>query len=133
MFETLGLSMFPAILPGARIATRPAGADGVRPGDVVCFLDESGHPTAHRLHRVERGPDGLTYVARSDLFPGEDRIPEPALTGIVEHVEWRGISYRTDGPLGRAFARLALSPSLIARAARFVLRNGIRALDFPPA
>lgn len=93
--RAVGSSMGARLLSGERIALAPARIEELEVGDVVAFVDASGAVVAHRLVRIDRGPDGPRFVARGD---GAAELDEPfgpeALVGRVSR----------DGALGRAIA-----------------------------
>jgi hypothetical protein len=78
--ELIGLSMFPALLPGDRLDLEIAGA--LSTGDVVAFVGASGGRVAHRvLGRCCRSGDYLTV---GDASTRKDApVPETAMIGRV--------------------------------------------------
>ena len=126
-YRTSGGSMFPAIPAGAIVAVERVEPSRIRPGDVLCHPALGGAVVAHRVVRIEDGPDGRAIVTRGDGGTAEDRVPESAAIHVVRRVEHRLFAYDSDGPVGRALATAALSDGPAWRTARRALRLAVGA------
>ncbi len=104
----VGTSMLPSILPGARLELAPVAPGALRVGDVICFLGEDGGGVAHRLVAMRNGADGVHLVVRGDAQTVCEEVPAQAVIARVEVVHNPRFSYSADGPVGAAFAALAL-------------------------
>jgi signal peptidase I len=123
-----GGSMSPFILPGSRLFVERVPVKRIQKGDVVCYIGEGALGVAHRVVSVNE-VDGRTILCtRGDAQIGEERVPAEAVISVVRRVEHKLLSYDTDGPVGRAFARIALGEDRTARAAKTLCWLSFRAL-----
>lgn len=105
-----GGSMWPFIPSGSRLEVRRVPAGEIREGDVVCYLGGAGGTVAHRVVGREGGGDSAVFLARGDASSGDaERVPAGAVLYVVSRVVHPLVSYDTDGPAGRALARVALA------------------------
>ena len=81
-------------------------------GAIVCYIGEQKHVVAHRVIRVEAQSDSTILVTRGDAQQDVQRVPLAAVCSSVEEVRYGVFFYRTAGPLGRLFARMALAEGL---------------------
>lgn len=124
-YRAEGNSMCPFIPPGSRLLAAPVEVDNIRKGDVICYIGEQGEGTAHRVTRIIESEKGRTLFARGDAQDTEEEVPAEAVMFVVKRVTYRGLAYDMDGPVGRAFARIALADSKkAASAATFFRRAG---------
>lgn len=79
-----GHSMAPTLSPGTRIQVQRCDPATLRPGQVVAF-ERAGRIVAHRVMRVESGPDGLAFVTKGDRgYSADDAvISADCLIGLV--------------------------------------------------
>ena len=103
-------SMAPAFQSGDLIIGLRTGADAVRPGDVISFLDPaspSGAVVTHRVTEVIKASDG-TYAFRTkgdaNRTADEEPVPGDALAAV-----WKGACVRG---LGRVLSFLRTGPGL---------------------
>ena len=107
-----GASMFPFVPAGSMLGLRPRGERAVETGDIVCYPGSRGEVVAHRV--LARRPafcataQGPVWITRGDALRGEEHVAESAIAWVVDQVEHRGFSYRTDGLIGRLCARIAV-------------------------
>jgi hypothetical protein len=118
----IGTSMLPSIPPGSRLELEPVGGKegSLAVGEVVVYLGPDGGFIAHRVVALEDGPEGLVLVTRGDNQSHAERVPKSAAAFRVLRVTRGPFSYSTDGPFGRAVARLALGGGLPWRVLRGV-------------
>ncbi|MDD5305889.1 MAG: hypothetical protein PHU25_01075 [Deltaproteobacteria bacterium] len=124
-FLTKGSSMLPTILPGSRLHVAPARPDDLRPGDVACYIGQGSAVVAHRVVSTVGGEGNGTLVVKGDSQPTPETLPKSAVMYRVLRVENRFISYDTDGMMGRALARMALSDGIAVKGLQCALRTGI--------
>jgi len=120
VWDGIGSSMLPFVMPGSRLHLRPTAEPGTRPceGDLICYLGAAGRIVAHRLVAIRREGGAPEYVVKGDAQSWTERVSPEAVLAIVERVEQPLLSYDTDGAVGRAIAQLAVStPSLLSAAA----------------
>lgn len=68
-------SMEPTIRTGDLIFIHNTDTQGLKEGDVICYLT-SGSAVTHRIAGITRGDDGRPrYVTRGDANNAEDRLP----------------------------------------------------------
>ena len=125
-----GGSMTPFVLAGSRLQVERVPISEVRKGDVVCYIGEDGASIAHRVTRKVREGTGFVLRTRGDAQRVEEQVPGEAVMSVVRRVEHRLFSYDTDGPIGRAIARIALGEDRKARAAKIFCATGWRAIAF---
>ena len=113
-----GGSMLPSMFPGARVDTAPFSWETVRPGDIVCFLGEQGTPVAHRVFAKRTVDSKRSLVVRGDAQPRSEIVPVETVFATVSAVDHLGFKYRTEGPLGRLWRKIALEDRLRWRVAR---------------
>jgi hypothetical protein len=112
IFATHGGSMIPSILPGSALHVRLAGRDILAVGDIVCFPTAEHIVVAHRIIDVlHDGSSPPRYLIRGDAQQKSELLEPTAVALVVERVDGRFVSYRTDGPLGRLEAYLAVHHS----------------------
>ena len=132
MKGTDGISMLPAIWPGARIETCNKKIEDICVGDVVCYPGDSSTMVAHRVVAIEAASDQRIFITRGDAQTKTDRIEEEAVCGVVDRVIYPVGYYETSGIVGRFFARYAVSDAIHWRVARActlrVLRLVVRQL-----
>lgn len=125
--EATGRSMLPAVLPGAELVLGLRGTLRVFAGAIVCYIDQGGDVVAHRIIRIEEDGDRTVLLTRGDAQRVLQRVPLCAVSSVVEEVRYGAFRYRTAGPLGRAFARLALGEGFhwetLRRLSRYVTRS----------
>jgi hypothetical protein len=80
-------------------------ADAVRVGDVLCYPGEDRKISAHRVIHVL---SPRNFRVRGDNVPTFESVVTGDWVIRVEKVEWRGLSYSCNGPLGRLLAVLAV-------------------------
>jgi hypothetical protein len=129
-WDGIGSSMLPSIPPGSRLHLEPVdgGRASIGVGEVVVYLGPGGEFIAHRVVGLERGPDGPVLVTRGDNQEHCERVPSSAAAFRVVRVTRGRISYATDGPAGRALARLAVRGGLPWRAFRRIATRTLRAM-----
>jgi uncharacterized protein (UPF0248 family) len=125
---SFGGSMVPFILPGSRLRVQRVPVERIQKGDVVCYIGEGRLAVAHRVVSVAEVGGRTTLSTRGDAQSGEERVPAEAVLSVVRRVEHRLFSYDTDGPVGRAFARIALGENRTAVAAKTLCTISFRAL-----
>lgn len=122
--------MFPFVPAGSLLALRPRDERPIAIGDIVCFPAADGEIVAHRT--VARAPltaenaHDPAWITRGDAAGTEEHIAESAIAWVVEHVEHRGVRYRTDGTLGRALARIAVERGRLYLACAKLARGALR-------
>lgn len=80
-------SMEPEIMTGDLIFLHPADTDGLKEGDVICYLS-SGKSVTHRIKQVTTGDDGqLRFITQGDANSMTDRLAVNA--GQVQGI-WKG-------------------------------------------
>lgn len=110
-FRAGGLSMLPAIPPGARLRVVRPAADDPRPGEIYLFETARG-PRAHRF--VGATAEGLCF--RGDNARRVEVVPAGALIGRVDALRVFGRLVPLSSPLLRAFGRAAgISLALLRR------------------
>jgi hypothetical protein len=105
--------MHPTIKEGEAITVAPAMPGAIRRGDVILYRVGQG-VIAHRMTRVERGPDGaVVFVPRGDASPSrDDPVEEAAILGRVMAVERGG---RTLDPAALRARALAAARTVSTR------------------
>jgi hypothetical protein len=76
---------------------------------------------AHRVFRISLSGSDPRITAGSDFTRAQSEVPVCAITGIVDCVSYRLVSYRTGGPIGRLFSALALNDTRGWRFGRFAV------------
>ena len=104
--------MLPAIFPGAELLVGWSDMNRISAGAIVCYVGEQKGVVAHRVVRVEAQGDSTTFITRGDAQQNVQRVPVAAVCSSVEEVRYGIFFYRTAGPLGRFFARMALAEGL---------------------
>ncbi len=127
-YKTTGRSMSPFILPGSELFVHPVEIAKIRKGDVICYVGQSSGGVAHRVVGKTRTEKGVALVTRGDAQNVEETVPEEAVLYVVHRVEHSYFSYRTNGVVGRVFARISLGESLSMRATRSAIRRTWRTL-----
>lgn len=119
-----GGSMFPFVPSDSLLYVTAPDRAALRPGDVVCYPGPR-QVVAHRIVRIDEGPDGRIFVTRGDAAGGEERIPARAVAYVVTRVERGWFAYDVDGWFGRWAASVALHRGLglrvVSRSARLAL------------
>ncbi len=121
-----GHSMLPAIFPGAELLLSWSDMGRISAGAIVCYLGEQRNVVAHRVVRVEAEGDRITLLTRGDAQQISKRVPLGAVSSTVQEVRYGVFRYRTAGPLGRAFAHMALGEGvhweMIQKLSRYAAR-----------
>ena len=99
-FRARGASMRPVLSHGDLLRVRRAGPEAVRPGDIVVMARDNAM-TAHRLIKMERGPNGCTLITQGDTLAHSDAPAAAAdmLGKVVAATDKKGrtISFETSG------------------------------------
>jgi signal peptidase I len=96
-----GYSMFPAIKPGSVILIEPVtDEEPPVPGDIIAWKRDSGF-VVHRLIRIEKEDNKVSYVTRGDSCANEDSpVMENLVAGKVISTETpSGIRTRSENKL----------------------------------
>lgn len=127
-FFARGASMFPFVPSNSVLRVTMPDRASIRPGDVVCY-PVARHVVAHRIVRIEVGPEGRVFVIRGDAGGSAERVPESAIGYVVMRVEHGWFAYDLDGWFGQLAANVALRRGLSLRVATQVatLAVGVRA------
>ncbi len=115
-FETLGVSMLPAIFPRDELVVRPATPEALTRGAIVAYPGSAGRVLAHRILDASGERD---LLIRGDFLDGLEEVPRDAIAYVVVRVEGRLGSWSPEDLRGRLLARMALStggPYAVARA-----------------
>jgi hypothetical protein len=81
VFETKGFSMWPFLLPGARLVVRKGVSAGrYFRGDLVCYRDGRGETVCHRLVRKN---GNMFYLRGDNSFSPAECVPYKMLVGRV--------------------------------------------------
>jgi GNAT superfamily N-acetyltransferase len=122
---TAGSCMWPWLWPDGTIQVERCGVGDLRAGDVAVWFT-GRNIVSHRVIRV----DGERFVTKGDNNLGPD---EPAdanqLLGRVTRFRLMGVSWRMDGPFGRAAGRLVLEIPWLFPAVRDALTPLRRAIE----
>jgi signal transduction histidine kinase len=119
--------MFPFIPSGSLLSVCESQPGDVHVGDVIAYPTPGRWRAlvAHRVVRIEHAADTTWYTTLGDSQPYEERIAESAVVYVVTRVAHRYFAYQTRGPLGRAFARIAIRRGSSLRAAMLLARTAI--------
>lgn len=112
--RAIGSSMFPFVPAGSMLQLAELTGAEIRVGDILVFVGAAGM-VAHRVVAVEAGAAGPCLLMRGDAQPSAERVPRAALAYRVVRVSFRGLSYATSGPLGRALSQLAVARGPVFR------------------
>ena len=103
-FRVTGSSMYPFVRPGDVVTVSPAGADGVRLGDIVACAKPGGGGMV--LHRVVGRRAELLHIKGDNVRVPDGWVPAANAMGLAAGIERRGRPVRLG--LGRSGLFVAL-------------------------
>ncbi len=82
-------SMEPKMPLGSVAVTRMVEVGAIRAGDIVSYQHPDAEmPTTHRVLRVDRSQDRLSFITKGDANPDPDPKPVGVASGRIARVEW---------------------------------------------
>jgi len=118
-FQARGISMAPLVRDGDILTVEPVTAPQLGVGDLALFRRGPEAVVAHRVIRIEAGPQGRRFLMQGDAVPHPDGwIAEEAIYGRVSALEREGARLELARPALRALGWLAVLRS------RHGLRHG---------
>lgn len=102
--KSRGDSMFPLIHGGDTLLIEPAGADELRPGDIVFFRLPLGSFVVHRL--IQRNGSGALLTNGDSLRRYDDPVPAAQVFGRVSKIERGGKALSLTGTFARISGRI---------------------------
>lgn len=134
--NVLSGSMTPTIPVGSVVLVVPSDPMAIRPGDVITYQTAPGVAkyVTHRVVRMDRTTNPVTFVTKGDANKGPDKDPVPvgAVRGVVRfHVPWVGdLSDLVKTPLG-LMALAAIPALMILHALMRTILNELRTSSKP--
>jgi signal peptidase I len=116
----MGFSMHPFIKDGDTIVIEPKKATELRIGDIVLYMDQSGHHIIHRLIRKDIS-SGLITQGDNLTYSDKPVQAEHALGRVIE-IERNGRLVSLDSPVNKSIGFLLTRLSPVSRSMRPVLR-----------
>ena len=123
MSVTQGNSMRPSIMAGAVLQFKK-DKEHIAVGDVIAFIGDDGTMAAHRVIEITRNPETV-FTTQGDSVACAEQVPQSAVIGVVDRVEYSHFSYSADGPAGRFFKNMALGKKLRWRIAKRAVRRAL--------
>ena len=121
--RTSGMSMAPFIPPGSILTVSRVGPENLRPGDVVCYIDETGDGVAHRIIGIETRNNKPVFILQGDAHPLNEVVPAESIVYQVQKVAIGPIFYRCHGVWGQLFSSMARSQAFPSRCIRRIFLN----------
>lgn len=127
-FRAHGGSMWPLVRDGDVLLVQPVAPAAVRTGDVVLCSSAVGRVVAHRVIRVEDGPEDRRFTVQGDAVARPDgKFPPAQLYGRVVAIERGETCIAMDRPVMRLLGRAAALRSAwsLGRGLRFRTARGL--------
>ena len=125
--NAIGGSMGLTVPSGSVLTVRRLYPALIRPGDIICFIDDAGRAVAHRVMSVRGVGEKALFEVRGDAQDYVEQVPAHAVVYRVDEIRHRLFHYPVDGPVGRFISASALLPvpllPVLNRAASSVLRR----------
>ncbi|MBN2529100.1 MAG: S24/S26 family peptidase [Deltaproteobacteria bacterium] len=117
-----GASMLPFIPPGSRLKVISVeNVDRLCVGDVVCFIDETGGGTAHRVVGFENSGGRKSFILKGDAAWQTEEVAADSIVFQILEIRWRWLHYRCESLVGKSVAQLALGDDASRRWVRGLL------------
>jgi signal peptidase I len=114
-FQAFGGSMRPLIRNGEVVLVKQVNPQDVKLGDALLFVNESGKAVLHRVIKIKKSTQKLSFMMQGDHSSRPDGwMSEKLILGKLMMVERNGAQIWMDQPLMRFLGRLVVLESKLS-------------------